>query len=346
MTKAETKRISRILVIDLAFIGDVILATPTLRAIRGAFPKARITMMTMPLTASVAEMNPYVDEVMVYDKRGAQKGIVGMWRMAKLLRKKNFDMAICMNFAVRGAVVAWLARIPIRVGYDAQQGEFFLNRVTSHHREGIKHESLNHLEVLKPLHLDTSNTSLEFRIPEVAEKGFEVKADILGIPKEGAMLLCPIGSYEKKNLPELTAVQVIHHMEEKGPVYLIGGKGEREQLDHMAKAAGLDKSRVLAGTFNLQELAVLLQHAELMVTVDTGPMHMAQAAGCPTVAMFGPTDPKVWGPRGKADITIYHERVCSPCWGKAQCADGCMGKLTPAEIINAIDKRLAAKGKE
>ena len=90
----------RILVIDLAFIGDVILATPTMRALKEAYPAARITMLTVPLTADVAGMDPYVDEVMVYDKRGKDRGLFGMWRVARRLKEKRFDLAVCMNFAV------------------------------------------------------------------------------------------------------------------------------------------------------------------------------------------------------------------------------------------------------
>lgn len=341
---AKPESMNKILVIDLAFIGDVILATPVLRALRGTYPKARITMLTIPLTAEVAAMNPYVDNVLVYDKRGEHKGFFGMFKIAKLLRRHSFDMAICMNFAVRGAIVAWLAHIPERVGYDAQQASLFLTRVTSHEREGIKHEALNHLEVLHSLHLDTSDTSLAFRLPEAAKASLAQKRQQLRLAEKGYVLICPFGSYEKKNLTLDTAAQVTAHLAARMPVYLIGGKKEQAGLAQVAFAADIPPSHVLAGDLTLQELAVFLHEAELLVTVDTGPLHMAQASGCPVLAIFGPTDPVVWGPRGKGSRVIYHHKACSPCWGKGTCnQNACISDITAVEIMQAADELLAKK---
>lgn len=144
-----------ILVIDLAFIGDVVLATPVVRTLHEAYPEARLTMLTVPLTESVAAMNPYVDEVLVYDKKGRQKGFLGMLCMARQIKKHRFDLAVCLNFAVRGAVVARLAGIPARLGYDAQHASHFLTHVASARRPAIQHEAVNHLGVLLPLDLAT-----------------------------------------------------------------------------------------------------------------------------------------------------------------------------------------------
>ena len=91
---------------------------------------------------------------------------------------------------------------------------------------------------------------------------------------------------------------------------------------------------MLAGDLTLQELAVFLHEAELLVTVDTGPLHMAQASGCPVLAIFGPTDPVVWGPRGKGSRVIYHHKACSPCWGKGTCnQNACISDITAVEIM-------------
>lgn len=347
----------KILVIDLAFIGDVILATPVMRALKEAWPEASIVMLTVPLTKDVAAMDPFVDEVMVYDKRGEHKGLPGMLRMAGRLRKRQFDLAVCMNFAVRGAAVAWLAGIPQRLGYDAQHAGLFLNHTASAQREGIKHETLNHLEVLKPLELFTRNTSLSFRFPAEAEASLAQKKQELGIPERGYLVLCPFGSYERKNLPEHKAVGLIRRLMEESStagileeagvpaadawldIYLIGGPREETGLRKIADAAGLERSHVLAGSLSLPELAVFLRDAACLVTVDTGPQHIAQAAGCPTIALFGPTDPVIWGPRGERDIVLYDKPDCSPCWGKGECPQpgGCIAKLENEEIIKAVN---------
>ena len=150
MANINELEIKKILIIDLAFIGDVILAGPLTRAVRQRWPQAEIAMLTVPLTKPVAEMLPAIDKAIAYDKKGVHQGLGGMWKMAGELRREHFDVAICMNFALRGAVVARLAGIPYRLGYDAQHAGWFLTWAASHIRDGIKHETKNHLEVLKP----------------------------------------------------------------------------------------------------------------------------------------------------------------------------------------------------
>lgn len=326
--------IKRILIIDLAFIGDVILATPVTRAVRARWPEAEITMLSVPLTKSVVEMNPYVDHVMVYDKRGDHKGIKGMWQMSRELKSQNFDLAICMNFAVRGAVVSWLAGIPYRLGYDAQHGGWFLTWAASHIRHGIKHETMNHLEVLEHLGLGTDDTSLALVPPVKAKESFREKMLQWNLPQRDYYVICPFGSYQRKNMPLEVAVELISRLSSKNPVYLIGGPGEKLQLEEYAREAKLDPGNVLAGSLNLQELAVLLKKAMKLYTVDTGPMHMAQAVGCPTVAIFGPTDPVVWGPRNENSRYIYTHEECSPCWGKGECQENrCIRKISAKDML-------------
>lgn len=332
--------IQRILVIDLAFIGDVILATPTLRALKAAFPQARLTMMTVPLTAEVAGMSPAVDEVIVYDKRGADKGLLGLWRLARRLRGAGFDLAVCMNFAVRGAVLAWLAGIPRRLGYDAQHGRWFLTLVAPSRRVAIKHESLNHLDLLKPLGITATDAALRLEPPLSAWAGLEAKRSQHHIPESGYLALCPFGSYEQKDLPLATAAHLVRYWSQRRAIFLIGGAAEKARLEQIARLAGLPFSNVLGGVLSLPELAAFLHRAACLITVDTGPLHVAQAVGCRTVAVFGPTDPVVWGPRGDDDVVFCHTYECSPCWGKERCRHqyGCVADTTAPEIIRAVER--------
>ena len=334
------KNIQKIIVIDLAFIGDLILTTPVMRSLKAKYPSAQLTMLTVPLTAEVAAMDPYVDDVMIYDKRGRHRGFWGMFRIAGMLKKRQFDLAVCMNFAVRGAVVSWLAGIPHRLGYDAQHAGWFLTMVQSAQRDGIKHETLNHLEVLQPLGIsvDSQDTSLAFRIPDTAHVSLEHKRKRLGIPAGGYIVLCPLGSYEKKNLSQAVAAHLVRHWSQRQAVYLIGGPGESARLDKIARMTGLPLTQVFAGTLTLPELAAFLQTAECLVSVDTGPMHVAQAAGCPTVAVFGPTDPRIWGPRNPGDVVLYKRKDCSPCWGKGLCqTNECIAAIGAMEILRAVE---------
>lgn len=333
-----------ILIIDLAFIGDVILATPVVRAVRTAYPDAHLTMLSVPLTATIAAMNPYIDEVIPYDKRGRHRGFFGMFTMARELKRHAFDMVICMNFAVRGAVVAWLADIPVRVGYDAQHASLFLTHVSTAKRTGIQHETLNHLEVLRPLGLATQDTSLVLQPSAGAIASLAAKKERYNIPAAGYVAICPFGSYAKKNLSLAASAHLVRHLSQHEPVYLIGAKADGDRLEKIARLAGLDFSHILAGTFSLDELAAFLQDATCLVTVDTGPMHIAQAVGCPVAAVFGPTDPAIWGPRGEKAVVLCREKKCAPCWGKGTChQNDCMREIAVSEILAAVEKLLEAK---
>lgn len=340
MPDIATLNIKRILIIDLAFIGDLVLATPVTRAIRQRWPEAHIAMLTVPLTKSVAAMNPYIDEVVPYDKGGAHKGLKGMWQISRQLKSRNFDLAICMNFALRGAVVAWLAGIPYRLGYDAQHAGWFLTWAADHHRDGIKHETENHLEVLKPWGFTTQDYSLCLQPDQEVITSAEAKMAELQAVKGQYYVMCPLGSYARKNLPLPVAAQIIHALTDQGKqVFLIGGPKEQAQLLELAKVGRLPLHHVLAGTFNLPELAVFLQQAKALVSVDTGPMHMAQAVNCPTVAVFGPTDPAIWGPRNSNSQVFYRQVKCAPCWGKGICQDyQCMEQYSAKEILRALEQ--------
>ena len=187
----------RILIINLAFIGDVLLSTSVARALRQAYPQACIDMMTVPVAAPLAQRNPYIDEVIVYDKKGQHKKWKALWQLLRQVRSRHYDMAACTNFAPRGAMLAFLCGIPRRIGYAAQHGEWFLTDAVSPMRPPLRHETENYLDVLNPLGLQVTDFSLELVlqaqdcVPAAREKE-KVEKPIV--------VLCPAGSYRSQEL--------------------------------------------------------------------------------------------------------------------------------------------------
>lgn len=329
----DTRSVKKILIINLAFIGDVVLSTPVARALRQKWPEAIIDMLVVPLTVPIAKGNPFVDHVIEYDKRGRHKKIGNLIGLVREIRAQRYDLAIATNHASRGAILAWVSGIRYRVGYDAQHAGIFLTHIASAKRTEIRHEAENYLDVLKPLGIRTEDTSLTFRVdPEDVASMWE---KVTPVPEKPIVVICPIGSYPLKSWRFDGYAELIRRLAPVAACYLIGGRGEQRQLEEINASSG-SLAGVLAGTLTLGEVAALIEKAKLLVTVDTGPMHIANAVGTPAVALFGPTDPKGWGPRGASDIVLQHPVNCSPCWGKRPCEDHqCMKNLDTDTVISA-----------
>lgn len=330
----DPQSVRRILIINLAFIGDVLLSTPVARALHEAFPGAAIDMMTIPLTAPIARGNPYVSDVIEYDKRGQHKRIGELLKLIGSVRARRYDLAVTTNFAPRGAMLAWASGIPVRAGYDAQHAAWFLTHAASARRPVIRHEAENYLDVLKPLGIATTDTSLALNIDP--RDAAALAAKVKRRPGKKLVLICPAGSYSQKSWTTVGYAALVRALGPDADCCLIGGKAEGPLLAEINVAAG-GLAQELPGTLTLGELAALVKAADLVVTVDTAPLHIAQAAGTPVVALFGPTDARVWGPRGPRDIVLQVPADCSPCWGRIPCRDHiCMEKIGVDHVVATV----------
>jgi len=329
----------KILVINLAFIGDVLLSTPMVRALKENYPATSIDMLVVPLTKPIAEGNPYISEVLTYDKKGEHKKIGNLWSLVKTIRNRRYDLAICTNFAPRGAMLAMVAGIPRRIGYDAQNGKWFLTHAVSAKRQAVRHESENYLDVLAPFKISIKDTSLDFKIKnaDIETMRDKIKKIFNQDFASPIAVICPLGSYSKKNWTTENYVRLIKKLTEKADCYLIGDKSQEKELNIINERAG-NLAVVLAEALSLGELTAFISVANLLVSVDTGPMHIAEAVKTPLVALFGPTDPKCWGPRSNKSLVFTASLDCSPCWGKTACQNNrCMQELDEAAIIAATE---------
>jgi len=329
--KIDQAAIKRILIINLAFIGDVILSTPVARALQKTYPHAKIDMLVVPAAKEMAKRNPYIHKVFIYDKKGRHKKISEVMKLISELRKEKYNLTVATNFALRGAVVAFLTGATYRVGYDAQHGKWFLTHAARAERTGLRHEADNYLDVLRPLGITTDDTSLCLNIPR--EDSTFIKENITQSQGKKLVVICPAGSYKRKSWTAEGYAKVIREISKSADCCLIGGKVEEPFLNEINELAG-KCAQVYGGTLTLGQVAALIQRADLMISVDTGPLHIAQAVNTPVIGLFGPTDPAIWGPRNKKDIIIYNQVECSPCWGRGPCPEHqCMAKIDRHEVI-------------
>ena len=343
MIKINNSAIKKILIINLAFIGDVVLTTPVARGLKAKFPNACIDMLVIPAAAPIGELNPYVENVLVYDKRGEHKKITKLWALIKELRKKQYDLTISTNFALRNPMIAWATGAPYRIGYDAQHGKTFLTHAVNATRTQYRHEAENQLDVLQPLDIQVEDLSLGLTIREKDSK--HIQKVVNRTSEKKLVVLCPAGSYQRKSWTTQGYVEFLQEISKVADCCLIGGKAEQNFLEEINKLSG-DVAQVFPGTLTLGQIAALLNTTDLLLSVDTGPLHIGQAVGTCTLGLFGPTDPGIWGPRGSQDEVIYRPVDCSPCWGKGDCAGHqCMNNITPHQVIETAMRMLGKEEK-
>ena len=326
----------KIIVINLASIGDEIMRTPLTRALKQIYPQAIIDMLVIPAVKPIAEMDANISNVIVYDKKNIDRGIRGIISMARQLRRGHYDLAICTNYALRGALISWLARIKRRCGYDAQQARYFLTDTVAKH-PCIQYEAKNQLRLLTALSSQQfdSNTALSVSAKDVKYVSEKI---LFGITAR-KIVFCPLSNFENRSLTICKSQDLLRNLSNLGTVYIIGSAAQREVLDKMNVAK---QAVVLAGDLSLTQLAALIKAADVMLSVDTGPMHMAVALKTKTVGLFGANHPNLWGADNENTINFYAGVKCSPCWGRIyDCDRKCLENIDNSEIIIAVKKMLA-----
>jgi heptosyltransferase-2 len=336
----------RILVVNVNWLGDVVLSTPALRALRKSDPGARLTCMVVPRCREVLEGNPGVDEIIIYDEDGIHGGFWGKPRLVRKLRAGGFDEVYFFHRSFTRRLAAALAGIPKRVGYPAKKGKFLLT-VPVELPERIPHKAEYFLNLLEKAGIKRDGLDCEFYLRdedrksagELLKAGGVSDGDFLAVLNAG-------GNWKMKRWPaENFAALADLLMEERGAKVVFSGAGKDRKL--VESIAGMMKQRPanLCGRTTLKQLGALFERADLVVSNDTGPTHIAAAVGARVVALFGPTSPELTGPCGGGRYTVIRKDVgCEvPCY-RADCEDNrCMKAITVEDVLAATDRERPEK---
>jgi predicted lipopolysaccharide heptosyltransferase III len=294
----------RILVIKLRYVGDVLLATPVLSRLRESFPKAHIAMLVNPGTDDVVRDHPALDEVLVME-RGS---LARQWRFVRDLRRRRFDLVIDLTDADRSALLGWLSRAPVRLGYNSEgrwRGVLY-TQVVEADRFGI-HTVRYHLTATEALGLTGRPPAPILAVAPEARREADRLLREAGV--DGArpfVCLHPGARWWFKAWPaeRYAALADLIQTETTAQALFLGGDQERSLESRIADGMKTP-FRSLIGKTGLRALAAVLERATLMVSNDNGPMHMAAALRVPVIGLFGPSDPAVWGPWGDGHRTFY-----------------------------------------
>jgi heptosyltransferase-2 len=342
--------IERVLIRGTNWIGDVVMTLPAVAAIRRRWPGARVAVLAKPWVAEVYRLSPDVDEVIVFQEPGRHAGIPGKLRLANELRSRRFDCAILLQNAIEAAILARLAGIPLRAGYNSDGRGLLLTHAVRR-TQAIRqvHQIDYYIEMVLTLGCLSAGREVCLRPGSDYQKTAEALFRQYGIGT-GHMLigLAPGAAYgpAKKWFPERFAAVADHLIEatEGGQVILFGSNGDREST---AAVQGSARHPLIdiAGMTNLKEAIALIARCSLFLSNDSGLMHVAGALGVPTVAIFGSTNPATTSPVGDKSVIIHRDVPCSPCL-KPVCPTDfrCMETIGVEEVYEAARKLLDGSG--
>ncbi len=329
----------------LARIGDIVLSCPTTRALKLAYPHAEIDMLVSMPQGEAAFHNPYINKVIPYDIKDWQQDRVKLISLIETLRQQKYDLALSSRYGSANPMIAWLSGAVYRAGFSAYAGDRYLTHVVSTDPSIIRHEVDNQLQVLSLLGITTDDTSIEFSISSADETGLNRKLPSLARNQRPLVLLCPFSNDDQKNWTHDGYTYILQTLSRRTKCFLIGTRAQLPALRFLNYCVS-NEAIVLGGSLSLGELAALIRRADLLITVDTGPMHIAQAFQTPVLALMGPTDPRVWGPRKSCDVVIAKPTPCAPCWHnedlKNNCPNNkCMQSIQPIDVLNAAQRILS-----
>lgn len=341
----EKNDFKRILVVRTDRIGDVLLSTPVIKALREEFPRAYIAMMVAPYTKEIVEQNPYLDEVIIYDKDSLHKSWLNSYRFSSALKEKKFDLAIVLHPTNRVHLVVFQAGIKRRVGYNRKMGFLLTDKLEHKKQFGLKHEVEYNLDLLRYLGIMPKDNSLFMPLKKESQIWVDVLLRKSGIKVNDKLLgIHPGASCPSKIWPNERFAQVADKISGNfgfKTIIVAGTKDLRlaKEVENKMHTPVLN----LSGRTSISQTASLIKRCSIFISNDSGPVHIAQAVGTPVISIFGRDQaglsPKRWGPYGEKDRILHHPVGCIECLAHNCTKDfKCLKSITVEDVVKAAEE--------
>ncbi len=331
----------RILVTRTDRIGDLVLSTPVFRELRKKFPKAYLACMTFLENREIVQGNPDLNQVILYDKKGSERGLWGNWRFARRLAREKFDAVIHLHSTNRVHLVAWLAGIPARVGWKRKCAWTLTHAREDIKREGKKHEAEYNFDLLEFLGVSCpSELITHFPLSDRARRSLEELCRHLKLGNDRPwIVLGPGASCPSKRWPAEKFSNLIDRLNQTYQAHfiLIGARRDRELaagIQTMTSVPVFD----LTGRLSLSMLGWLMKEASLLISNDSGPVHVASAVGTPVISIFGRKQgglsPSRWKPLGRNSAVVWKDAGCTECLAhRCQKHFQCLEAVTVEDVM-------------
>ena len=337
-----------ILVIKISSVGDVVLVTASLRAIRRKFPKAKIYCLVGKESMEVLQRCPYLDGIIIYDSKEQHKGLRGLLKIAKKLQRHKFDKIVDFQNNLKSHLLAFLSFSRESYGYDnGKLGSLLTHRLKNEIRNippvehqfqllkilGIEHDQRNFLE------LWPSPKDFDYAQELLNSEWLGNSENIIGINISASE------KWKTKNWPLVHIARLCDILSSKNIRVLITGtekdKNSARELLSITKA----KPAIFVGKTDLLQLAALIKSCKVYITPDSAPMHVAAAVKTPFIAFFGPTGSVRHLPPAEKYIVLRKDLSCSPCYS-SRCrilTHACMREISPEEVAEKVGELMGNK---
>ncbi len=338
----------RLLVAQTGFLGDVVLTTPLLATLRRELSLESLTVLTTPQACPLVEDHPAVDQVLVDAKHGQERGFLGMIRTARRLRQQTFTLAVAPHKSFRTALLLTLAGIPRRVGFRQSAGWFFYNQTVQ--RDAGRHEVERILCLMRAFGSEPEECE---RRPHVAYSA-QAQANAHDLLREAQIaeteplfVVCPGSVWYTKRWTTEGYAALVRSLEQcYGRVVLCGGPDDMTVVRQIQEKAGSNIPN-LTGRADLQTFMALVDRAQMVISNDSAPMHIAVARHIPVVAIFCATTTSLgYGPYSDNAVVVEEKELfCRPCGphGGPSCPRGteeCMKQVKPNDVLAGVDQLL------
>lgn len=334
-------RYNNVLIVKLSAIGDVIHALPIAYVLKQTYPTCRITWIVEKAAYELAQACPYIDEVILFDKPKF-KSLGGLFKhgreLSRALKSRRFDVVLDLQGLFKSAAISWLSGATERLVYcNAREGSDHIGkRICGPNASG--HIVERYLDVARHLGCRVEEAQFALTISAETAKWAQAKAQQAGFSVEQPYVVLALGAnWPNKRWPTEHFAALADKLYQYGTIPVMIGAPS----DHALACEVSAKTEIppvdLTGKTSLPELVYILQHAKAFVGGDTGPMHLAVAAGLSVVALFGPTDPERNGPYGGGHRVIQAKWPCMGCW-KRSCPDDkdCLASISPDVVYTAL----------
>ena len=322
-----------ILVVNVNWLGDAVFSTPVFKALKKNFPRARICCLCVSRVKEALAHCPHIDEIIVYDEKGRHRAPWAMAALTLQLRARHFDAAFLLHRSFIRALMIFWAGIPVRVGYS--KARWLLT-----HPVDLPGKDIHRLEMYLKV-VEEYGLRVDDRCCVLT-----VGADIWpkGLAKDTAYVVFNTGgNWDLKQWPQDHWIELTRRTGKAGVCVVFSGSGkDKERCGHIIEASGAGGVN-LAGATTLPEALALYKNAKVVVSCDTGPLHLADSVGANALALFGPTRPEITGPRGTGKVKVLFKDVgCNkaPCYHLACPKNVCMHSITVDDVWKALEPQL------